>query len=91
MVTFATKYPLLTQIIMITIDVIKMFIPWMTFIILIIIAISNSKNLINLVLLSFTLMMLLWHISANLVTKKSHDRLIRGWQVFTLVSSFIFA
>ena len=68
-----------------------MYIPWLTFVIFMVISIMNSKNMINLVLLVFTFILLFWHISADLITKNSNVRLARGWGAFTLVSALIFS
>lgn len=67
-----------------------MFIPWVTYVIFLTIAVVNSKSLINWVLLAFTLLLLFWHISADLVTKKSHERLRLGWTIFTFVAAVWF-
>lgn len=67
-----------------------MMIPWVTYIVFLIISVVNKKNLMNLVLLFLNLLLLFWHISADLVTKKSHTRLTRGWKLFTLVAAINF-
>jgi len=67
-----------------------MFIPWVTYTVFLIISIVNSKNLINWLLLFFNLLLLFWHISADLVTKKSHQRLMRGWGAFTILAAICF-
>jgi predicted PurR-regulated permease PerM len=67
-----------------------MMIPWATYTIFLIIAVFNNKSLINWILLAFTLLLLFWHISADLVTKRSHLMLRRGWNIFTFVAAALF-
>jgi len=74
----------------ICIEIVQLYIPWITYAVFLVIAIVNSKNLINWVLLVLTLILLSWHISADLVTKKSHQRLTRGWGFFTLIAALLF-
>ena len=67
-----------------------MFTPWITYTVFFIIAIVNTKNIFNLILLFFNMLLLFWHISSDLVTKKSHRRLIKGWGAFTILAAFLF-
>jgi hypothetical protein len=71
-------------------EVIQMMIPWATYTIFLAIAVVNNKSLINWILLAFTLLLLFWHISADLVTKRSHLILKRGWNIFTFVAAALF-
>lgn len=87
---FGTKYPNLTAWLTVIVELVQLAIPWITYIIFLIIAVVNNKSLINWVLLTMTLILLFWHISADLVTTKSHVRLTRGWATFTLVSAICF-
>ena len=87
---FGTKYPTLTTWLTVLVEMVQLAIPWITYIIFLIIAVVNNKSLINWVLLTMTLILLFWHISADLVTTKSHVRLTRGWATFTLVSAICF-
>lgn len=65
-------------------------IPWVTYGVFLAISIINSKNLLNFILLIFNLLLLFWHISADLVTKRSHQRLTRGWKCFTFLAAVFF-
>ena len=71
-------------------ELFQMAIPWITYVVFIIIAIVNNKSLINWVLLTMTLILMFWHITADLVTTTSHIRITRGWNVFTLVAAVCF-
>lgn len=65
-------------------------IPWVTYTLFIVIAVVNNKSIINWILLLMTLMILFWHLSVDLVTAKSHIRIMRGWALFTFVSATLF-
>lgn len=54
------------------------------------IAILNNKSVINWVLFTANLLLLFWHISADLVTAKSHLRLMSGWSIYTLIAALCF-
>ena len=69
------------------IELIQLSIPWITYIVFLIIAVANSKTIINWVLLTMTLILLFWHLSADLVTPKSHVRLTKGWRMFQYLSA----
>jgi hypothetical protein len=74
----------------ILIEIFQLSIPWITYVVFITIAIVNTKSLINWLLLTVTLILLFWHITADLVTMKSHVRLKRGWSVFTFIAAVCF-
>ena len=67
-----------------------MAIPWITYTIFIMIAIINDKSIINWILFTTTLILLFWHCSTDLITSKGHNRLIKGWWVFTFIAAICY-
>lgn len=75
---------------MLSIEILQMFIPWITYVVFFMISIVITKNVFNLIILFFIMLLLFWHISSDLVTKKSHQRLTKGWGAFTILAALIF-
>lgn len=82
---FFQTYPRMSQLFVIAAKCVEMSIPWICYIVFILIAVLNEKSLMNLALFLISLLLLFWHVTSDMINSKAHQRLINFWNFYTTV------
>ena len=62
----------MSRVLVVITKCIEMSVPWICYIVFIIIAVVNEKSVMNLVLFFISLLLLFWHVTSDMINSKSH-------------------